>query len=228
MPRLSLRHPHSSKPFRPIQLGQSLGRGEIRDRLRQVGVGPAAAPERVPDPRQHLPEVERVGPVQQWGGGLAELQHDEAPPRAQDPGHLAQPRLQIGQVPDPESDGQGVEAAVGEGEPEGVPLEQQAASVESPFPELRAREGQHRVGEIAADDALRPRVAGERHAEVARPAAEVEDPVRSPPGVGPWRRSASRRDPGWRRGGGSAGRTGRRWRRTSPGPSSAPDRSSRS
>ena len=108
----------------------------------------------------------------QQPAGARDLEAAEPPARAQDPREFPKPVLEVGDVPDPEADGDDVEASVREWEREGVsldPLDRRG---------LAPRPGKHLRGEVEPRDlAARPLV---RERKVSGTAADVEHAVAWP------------------------------------------------
>jgi hypothetical protein len=102
-----------------------------------------------------------------------DLEDHQPPPRPQHPARLGQPALEVGQVPCTESDRHRVEAPVAVGELERVrPSELHGQLLDAALP---ARQLEHRLGEVATDDAAvgpDPPPQGQR--QVARATADVE------------------------------------------------------
>lgn len=92
---------------------------ESVDGMSEVGVGVAVASEQSCDPGQDVVEVESVG-SEEWGQGEAEVEDEEVTVWAEHAVHFAECVGPGAHVPEAESNGDGVEGVVGEGELEGV------------------------------------------------------------------------------------------------------------
>ena len=163
-----------SKPARVHLLRQPARAGEAAHRLGQVGVGLGVAGEGA-EQRHDAVEPERVEGRERRPRRLGDLEDRRArPPGLQDPGHLAQAAVEVGEVADAEADGDRVEALAVVGKLERVgPLE--ADAVGAALGRLLAGEVEHRLGEVAADHvAARGDPAGQLQRQVAGAAADVE------------------------------------------------------
>jgi 1,4-dihydroxy-2-naphthoate polyprenyltransferase len=143
--------------------------GKVRHGFGQIAVGVRLSRAGQADHRRHdLTKVEAVRGHQR-PGGWRELEHHQPTSRSQHPSHLAQPRVSVDEVAEPETDGHGVDAGVGLRELADVPL----AELDIRF--ALAGERQHARREIDADNAA-PRM-DQRHelvGELPGAGAEIE------------------------------------------------------
>src|SRR5437879_4771185 len=94
--------------------------GELEHRLWQVGIGVPMFRHRPADRGEHAPEVEQVQGAQRRKPRRGELEHHEMRTRPEHAVRLAQPGVQVREVPDPERAHRAVEPAVGEGQRQSV------------------------------------------------------------------------------------------------------------
>src|SRR5213594_318294 len=160
--------------------------GEFAHRLWQVGIGVSMFRHRATDGREHPSEIPEVRGAQRREARRRELEHHEAGAGAEHPVRLAEPRVQVREVPHPERDHRAVEAAIDEGQHERVGGNGTGAR-RLALPPL-----EHRHHEVRADHAAREaRLMRQRRREVQGARAEIEiDTVRSslpaePPHRGP-------------------------------------------
>jgi 1,4-dihydroxy-2-naphthoate polyprenyltransferase len=143
--------------------------GKPRDGFREIAVGGRLiATEETRHRGHNPPQIEAVR-REQRAGGWRELEDHQPSPGSQDPPHLAQRRVSIDQVAEPEADGDGVDTGVGLREPADVPLSELHFGLEL------ARQLQHPGREIDPDDT--PPGAHQRHqlvGQLAGAGAEIE------------------------------------------------------
>jgi hypothetical protein len=154
--------------------GQRVCAGEALHAVGQVLVGLGVTGD-LPDERHGAIEPQPEERRERRLRRRRHLEDDDAPAGTHDPRHLAQALVEVAEVPGPESDGRGVEAVRVVLQLEGVaPFEAQARI-------LAARELEHALGEVRADDlALRADALLQLDRQVARTAGDVEDPVARP------------------------------------------------
>src|SRR5438093_2370053 len=142
---------------------------EREHRLWQVGIGLSMFRHQSPDGGENAPEVEEIHGAQRRKAGRGELENDEPRPRLQDPGRLAQPAIEVGEVAYAKSHQRAVEPRRGERQRQRIGGDRHGAG--SFVPPSR----QHRDGEIGADHPAAEAVAARQlRGKVQGAGAEVE------------------------------------------------------
>ena len=95
-------------------LRKSLSLGETGDTFGEVGVSLAVACDRLPQPRDDSFRVKVVKGANEFVVGSGELKNDHAAARSENTQHLAHALLQMYEVANPESTGDGVKCTIGE------------------------------------------------------------------------------------------------------------------
>ena len=158
----------------PHFVGDGLAGREGGDGRRQVFVGGASPGNQPANPGQDMERVEAIQGGKQRVKRLVKFENDDAPAGADDAGHFRKAALKVGDVTDAETDGDGIEGVVGEGQVLGI-RKHQAHRLGGLLSPLGFAVFKHRGGEVRADDTpLFPNPAGEFKGEVARPRADIE------------------------------------------------------
>ena len=157
-----------------------LGR-KAADALHQIDIGVAVARHEPPHPGQDAEGIEIVELLELGQHHLAELQAEEAPAGLQHPARLGQGLVDLGDIAQPEGDGIGIDAAVGQGQGLGIarhPIDPgDDSAVDGPV----APDRQHGRGQIADDDpGARPRLRQKALGDVAGPAGDIEQELARP------------------------------------------------
>ena len=166
-----------SRPARVHLLRQAARGGEAAHRLGQVGVGLGVAGERA-EQRHDAVEPERVEGRERRPGRLGDLEDHQAPAGPQDPGHLAQAAVEVGEVAHAEADRDRVEAAGVVGKAERVgPLEadRRRRRAAAAFSRARSSIGSEKSQPTTWPAGRDP--AGQLERQVAGAAADVEGRV---------------------------------------------------
>src|SRR6267378_1488665 len=150
-------------------LRQRLRLRKREHRLWQVGIGLSMFRHQPADGGENSPEVEQVDRAQRRKAGRGELENDEARPRLQDPGRLAQPAVEVGEIAYAKSHQRAVEPRRGKRQLQRVGGDRHGAGG------LVAASRKHRDREIGADHAAAKAVAARQlRGEVQSAGAEVE------------------------------------------------------
>ena len=127
---------------RPLQPGggharrQLLLRRKAADALHQIDIGVPVARHDPPHPGQDAEGIEIVELLQQRQDHLAEFQAEETPAGPQHAARLGQGLVDLGDIAQPEGDGIGIDAAVGQRQGLGIPATQ---SIPAMIPRSMAR-----------------------------------------------------------------------------------------
>lgn len=153
---------------------QGVPRKKSLHRSGQVAIRPRTIPcQERGGQGHHSPGIEPIGESQDRIRGFAELKHQQATTRAQDPAKLRQGPCRNGDVPDPEGNGDDVRALIGKLERHGVAF---LVGETIPAGALGTSSGdfEHFRGEIDAEDLPCPQIVEDLR-QIPRAARHVDD-----------------------------------------------------